>query len=69
MLYVVSQNCDKRNILCHKSVTFCLFMTPCKKTEEVLKYLALPDTPCIHGVKFSLCSYGVLIGKLKILDF
>ncbi len=51
--------CDKCNILCHKSVTLKLFMTPHKNIVEALNCLALPDTPCIHGVKFPLCSYGV----------
>ncbi|MBD6743568.1 hypothetical protein EKL28_13440 [Staphylococcus aureus] len=69
MLYVVSQNCDKRNILCRKSVTFRLFMPPCKKTDEVLKYLALPDPPFIDGDKFPLCSYGDFRVKLKFLSF
>lgn len=69
MLYVVSQNCDKRNILCHKSVTFRLFMPPCKKTDEVLKYLALPDTSSIDGGIFPLCSYGDFRVKLKFLSF
>ncbi|ASI56730.1 hypothetical protein FORC40_p008 (plasmid) [Staphylococcus aureus] len=50
-------------------MTFRLFMPPCKKIDEVLKYLALPDTSSIDGVIFSLCSYGVLREKLKFLDF
>lgn len=47
-------------------------MTPHKNIVEALNCLALPDTPCIHGVKFPLCSYGVtefLEKKIKILDF
>ena len=35
-------------------------MTPHKNIVEALNCLALPDTPCIHGVKFPLCSYGFL---------
>lgn len=46
-------------------------MTPHKNIVEALNCLALPDTPCIHGVKFPLCSYGVteFLEKKKILDF
>lgn len=69
MLYVVSQNCDKRNILCHKTVTLELFMTPHKNIFEALKYLALPDSPFIDGDKFPLCSYGDFRVKLKFLSF
>ncbi|GAB5784426.1 hypothetical protein JMUB7510_28530 [Staphylococcus aureus] len=50
-------------------MTLKLFMTPHKNIVEALNCLALPDTPCIHGVKFPLCSYGVLREKIKILDF
>ena len=46
-------------------------MTPHKNIVEALNCLALPDTPCIHGVKFPMLlrSYGVLREKIKILDF
>ncbi len=47
-------------------------MTPHKNIVEALNCLAFTDTPCIHGVKFPLCSYVVtefLEKKIKILDF
>ena len=42
-------------------------MTPHKNIVEALNCLALPDTPCIHGVKFPALTE--FLEKNKILDF
>ncbi|OHS23684.1 hypothetical protein HMPREF3257_10450, partial [Staphylococcus aureus] len=69
---VLSYFCDKCCMQCHKTVTLELFMTPHKNILDVLKYLALPDSPIRLWGQISLMllrSYGVLRDKLKILDF
>ena len=43
-------------------------MTPHKNIVEALNCLALPDTPCIHGVKFPY-ALTEFLEKKKILDF